>query len=208
MISNNSGKSVSLSLDDYLNNTVISREAMSGYQPSIEELERMDQYRRDRELREAEYREKMEALKTFFPRGHAVIPNFDIIIDIARENQLNPLYEQVLEEFEKAQSALHRSANKLASAVKLTDSEEIERRAKSTDLDSIFKKMSLNNSYGWLPSSNFNSIQTTGLINGMPNLSNSPKSSISKNSSDDEKNQTKPIQTKSGIMNWLKGLIL
>lgn len=118
------------------------------YQPSPEELAKRDEYLREKELEDAKHKEKIEALKTLFPRGYAVIPNLDIMLDIAREDQLNPLYEQVLKEFEDAQSALHRATNKLASAVKLTDSETVEERAKKSAMDGYAAKMGLNGVYG------------------------------------------------------------
>jgi hypothetical protein len=96
---------------------------MSHPLPTPEELARHDEYQREKEILDAKHRERLDALKTIFPRGYDPIENFDIMINVARENQLNPLYEQVLKEFENAQSALHRAANKLASAVKISDSD-------------------------------------------------------------------------------------
>lgn len=90
-----------------------------------------DDYDRNKRLKEAELKEKIEALKTMFPRGHEVIKNLDIMVDIAREDQLNPLYEATLKEFDEAKLAMSRAANKLAAAVKLTDLEEIESREKA-----------------------------------------------------------------------------
>lgn len=118
------------------------------YEPSPEELARRDEYIREKEILDETHKQKMEALKTLFPRGYSVIPNLEHMIDIAREDQLNPLYEQVLKEFEEAQSALHRATNKLASAVKLTDSETVEERAKKTFERDFATKINLNSSYG------------------------------------------------------------
>jgi len=122
--------------------------------PTPEELERMDEYQRSKELKDAEHKEKLEALKTVFPRGYKSIDHFDVMVDIARMDQLNPLYEKVLKEFEDAQTALHRAANKLASAVKLTDSEKIEEASKKIeDLNSFNSGMaSMSTRYGLHPS--------------------------------------------------------
>jgi rubrerythrin len=80
----------------------------------------------DEEYRVAYNKERMEALKTLFPRGHSQIRDIDKMVDIAREDQLNPLYEQVLKDFDDAKLIMARAANKLAQAVKLTDSEKLE----------------------------------------------------------------------------------
>lgn len=85
----------------------------------------------DQEYREAYNRERMEALKTLFPRGHNAIQDIDKMVDIAREDQLNPLYEQVLKDFEDAKLNMSRAANKLAQAVKLTDSDKLEEMKKA-----------------------------------------------------------------------------
>lgn len=92
---------------------------------SIQNIEQMDQYRRKRELLDAENKERIEALKTIFPRGYEAIGDFNDMLDIAGDDQLNPLYEEVLKNFEEAQAALHRAARKLATAVKMTDSEKL-----------------------------------------------------------------------------------
>ena len=105
------------SLDDY---AMMSTIKAIPYTLTVEEEQARAQALRERELIEATHREKLDALKTLFPRGYPVIPNLDIMLDITRADQLNPLYEKVLKEFEEAQSALHRAANKLASAVKLS----------------------------------------------------------------------------------------
>jgi hypothetical protein len=122
------------------------------YQPTPEELEKMDEYRREKEVREAKHRERLDALKTVFPRGYRPIDNFDHMVDIARADQLNPLYEQVLKEFEDAQTALHRAANKLASAVKLTDMDAVTERAAKDNADYLSAKLNLNATYGSLNS--------------------------------------------------------
>lgn len=118
------------------------------YEPSPEELAKRDEYIREKEILDETHRQKMESLKTLFPRGYPIIPNLEHMIDIAREDQLNPLYEQVLKEFEEAQSALHRATNKLASAVKLTDSEAIEARARDSFERDYAMKIYRNSAYG------------------------------------------------------------
>jgi len=85
----------------------------------------------DAEYRGAYHKERMEALKTLFPRGHTTIPNIDKMVDIARADQLNPLYEQVLKDFEEAKLAMSRAANKLAQAVKLVDSDKLAEQTQS-----------------------------------------------------------------------------
>lgn len=111
----------------------------------------LDEYRREKELKDEEHKQKMLALQTIFPRGYAPIADFTKMIDIAREDQLNPLYEKVLQEFEDAQTALHRAANKLASAVKLTDLEKLEERNKADHIAATAQLYSgisgLNSSY-------------------------------------------------------------
>lgn len=79
------------------------------------------------------HKERLQALKTLFPRGHTYIYNIDLMVDIARNDQLNPLYEKALKEFEDAQLAMSRAANKLASAVKLVDSELLSEKIKHQD---------------------------------------------------------------------------
>jgi hypothetical protein len=194
----------SITLDDMLTTTVF-KDTYQPYQPTIEELERMDQYRREKDLKDAEHNERMEALKTFFPRGHAVIPNLHHMIDIARENQLNPLYEQVLKDFDEAQSALHRAVNKLASAVKITDSDEIAERAKNSDINDLFSKVSLNANYGKFPTHSTHSMNQWPSINQWPSLiQQTPPSTSTSNSS----NAVKEVTTKKkSIINWLKSLI-
>lgn len=113
-----------------------------------EEEAARDEYRRQREIQEEEHKQKLDALKTLFPRGYSVIPNFEIMVDVARGDQLNPLYEQVLKEFEDAQTSLHRAANKLASAVKLTDSEKVAEIAHKKATEDLLIKTTLNSSYG------------------------------------------------------------
>ena len=49
------------------------------------------------------------------------IDHLEIMERIARENQLNPLYEQVLREYDEAILRLNSAQNKLAQAVKITD---------------------------------------------------------------------------------------
>lgn len=56
------------------------------------------------------------------------IPDLDVMVKIARENQLNPLYEQVLADYDEAMRQLSCAANKLAQAVKLTDYDELSKR--------------------------------------------------------------------------------
>jgi hypothetical protein len=69
-----------------------------------------------------------ESKSSLYPRAHAPIANLNVIEDIARENQLNPLYESTLKEFDEAKAAMSRAAHKLAAAVKLTDSDELDAR--------------------------------------------------------------------------------
>lgn len=112
--------------------------------PTPEELKDMEVYLKEKELRDEEHKQKMSALSSIFPRGHAQIADLYDMVDIARADQLNPLYEKVLKEFEDAQSALHRAANKLASAVKLTDSDKLEENRKQKDSASsaqLYKSM-------------------------------------------------------------------
>lgn len=108
----------------------------------------LDEYRRDKEIKDEEHKQKMLALQTIFPRGHAAIPDFVAMVDIARADQLNPLYEKVLKEFEDAQTALYRAANKLAAAVKLTDLEKLEERKEADHLAATANIMrGMNTSY-------------------------------------------------------------
>lgn len=119
------------------------------------QLEQLREYenraRADQEYREAYNRERMEALKTLFPRGHNSIPDIDKMVDIARDDQLNPLYEQVLKDFEDAKLIMSRAANKLAQAVKLTDSEKLE-EMKKTERETLYgtigQKGAMGHSYG------------------------------------------------------------
>lgn len=92
--------------------------------------EEIEKKRLDYEYLQAEHNKRMDALQSHFPRAHQHIANLDIMEDIARENQLNPLYEEVLKDFDAAKVAMSRAANKLASAVKLTDLEEIDLRVR------------------------------------------------------------------------------
>jgi hypothetical protein len=95
----------------------------------IEENERMWYTEQEEsEYRSQKFRERFDALKTMFPRAHGHIDHLDQMVDIARADQLNPLYERVLKEFDEAKLAMSRAANKLAQAVKLTDSEKLEER--------------------------------------------------------------------------------
>jgi hypothetical protein len=112
-----------------------------------------DAYRNERMLEEAKWAEKRAALKTFFPRGHAEIPHLDKMIDIAREDQLNPLYEQVLQEFDEAKLVMSRAANKLASAVKLTDSDKLADMVKTDNEAMLGHKMASNSVYGKMSNS-------------------------------------------------------
>lgn len=113
-----------------------------------EELRALDEYAREKEYMEAKHHERMDALKTIFPRGYQPMHGFEHMVDIARENLTNPMYEQVLKEFEDAQTALHRAANKLATAVKMTDIDEVNERTNQRDTDYIKAKMKLNAAYG------------------------------------------------------------
>lgn len=80
----------------------------------------------DDEYRREYNKARLEALETLFPRGHDRIPHIDKMVDIAREDQLNPIYETALREFDEAKLAMSRAANKLVQAVKLIDSEKLE----------------------------------------------------------------------------------
>ena len=115
---------------------------------SPDELRALDEYAREKEHMEAKHRERMDALKTIFPRGYHPMHGFEHMVDIARENLTNPMYEQVLKEFEDAQTALHRAANKLATAVKMTDIDEVNERTNQRDTDYLSAKMKLNSAYG------------------------------------------------------------
>ena len=107
-------------------------------QAQIDENERMWAQENQQRIADEEYRreynkERMDALKTLFPRGHDQIRDIDKMVDIARADQLNPLYEQVLKDFDDAKLVMSRAANKLAQAVKLIDSEKLEEMNKSYD---------------------------------------------------------------------------
>lgn len=52
----------------------------------------------------------------------------ELMLQIAKENLLNPLYEQVVREFEEAQVRMMHARIKLALAVKLTDNEILNER--------------------------------------------------------------------------------
>ncbi len=105
--------------------------------PTIEQQEAADEYRRQREILEADHNEKLSAMKSFYPRGYDPVENLDIMIDIARDDQLNPLYEGVLKNFEEAQAAMHRAVSKLVTAVKITDSEKVEEIARKRAIESM-----------------------------------------------------------------------
>lgn len=94
----------------------------------------------DNEYRAAYNKERVEALKTLFPRGHDSIPGMDKMVEIARADQLNPLYEQVLKDFEEAKLVMSRAAHKLAQAVKLTDSDKLEEMRKA-ERDTLYGNM-------------------------------------------------------------------
>lgn len=115
-------------------------------QEEIEANERQWHEEQQQRIADVEYRheynkERMEALKTLFPRGHDQINNIDKMVEIARADQLNPLYEQVLKDFDDAKLVMSRAANKLAQAVKLTDSEKLEEMNKGSDSISYGSKM-------------------------------------------------------------------
>lgn len=113
------------------------------YTPSLEEQAAQAEYVRQQEYNSVKHRERLDALKTLYPRGYRPHPHLDTMLDIAREDLLNPLYEQVIKEFEAAQAALHRATDKLVAAVKLTDSDEVATRTKS-EMDSIMGAKSMN----------------------------------------------------------------
>jgi hypothetical protein len=100
---------------------------------TAEELAAQDEYRRKRELQEAIHEAKIAAVETYFPHAHDDIEDLHLMVDIARENQLNPLYEELLKNFDEATLVLSRAANKLAAAVKLTDMDELEVRKENDD---------------------------------------------------------------------------
>jgi len=169
---------ISINVNDVLNNdyNAISNGITSSglyartVEVSVEEQRRRDEYRRDAELLEAEHRERMEALKTIFPRGYAPDDCFDLALDLAGEDQLNPLYETVLKEFEDAQTALHRAARKLLTAVKMTDSDELaERKGKrqSKHLEAAINGLGRQNGFAYQNGSNWatlggqSTVQTT-----------------------------------------------
>jgi hypothetical protein len=129
-----------------------------------------DAYRDERKLDEAKWAEKRAALKTFFPRGHAEIPHLDTMIDIARADQLNPLYEQVLQEFDEAKLIMSRAANKLASAVKLTDSDKLADMVKQDNEAMLGHKMASNSVYGKMS----NSLGVQGTMGPGPGVAGVP----------------------------------
>lgn len=195
----------------------------SPYVPSVEELKKHDEYVRETEMLQATHREKMEALKTLFPRGYSPIPGLEHMIDIARENQLNPLYEQVLKEFDEAQANLHRAVNKLASAVKLTDSEEVETRETATKTDWFNTKQSINSLYGNSPYHTYFKSSAGGIGVNMTSAAALPTSSLkvqtsafptipttsypmTKQEFEDSLVETDSSPTP-GIFGWLKGLL-
>lgn len=55
---------------------------------------------------------------------------------IAEEDQLNPLYESVLKEYQEAKLWMRRCENKLVQAVKLTDNDELVKRTTPNASDS------------------------------------------------------------------------
>lgn len=61
-------------------------------------------------------------------RGIDMISEADHAYDIASGDLLNPLYDQVVKEYEEAQAWLTRCENKLVQAVKLTDHDELKAR--------------------------------------------------------------------------------
>ena len=124
--------------------------------PNYSDMLTREEYENESALRSAKYKEELDALKTIFPRGYAPIENFNIMLDVARDNQLNPLYESTLKDFEEAQSALHRAANKLASAVKLTDSELVQEKSHLKATEDLYTKINLNSAYGRMAASTIN----------------------------------------------------
>lgn len=135
--------------------------------PNYSEMLTREEYETEAAIRIARRNEELEALKTIFPRGHAPIDNFNIIVEVARENQLNPLYESTLKDFEEAQAALHRAANKLASAVKLTDSDLIQEKAHAKATADLFTKINLNSAYGSGIGTYYGSPSTTAVPSGV-----------------------------------------
>jgi hypothetical protein len=61
----------------------------------------------------------------------------EAMLGIAKEDLLNPLYEQVVREFEEAQIRLAHARNKLAQAVKLTDNDKLKERTKPSLIQNI-----------------------------------------------------------------------
>lgn len=64
------------------------------------------------------------------------------MLEIAKEDLFNPLYEQVVREFEEAKIRMEHATNKLAQAVKLTDNDKLNERLNPVlDIDSVELKM-------------------------------------------------------------------
>lgn len=120
-------------------------QAMGLTEDELRENERMwqeENLRRDADIeyKRAYNKARLEALTTLFPRGHDHIQNIDKMVEIARDDQLNPLYEQTLRDFDDAKLAMSRAANKLAQAVKLTDSDKLSEMSKLDDYSTVYAK--------------------------------------------------------------------
>ena len=204
-------------LYDQLNGRYVTVDASGAYtlavppEPTPEQLAARDAYEREREILLEEHKEKLAALKTIFPRGYAPIDNFDIMVEVAREDQLNPLYESVLKEFEDAQTALHRAANKLAAAVKLTDSEEVQERAKrmnGTDSQYLGKKMmaGMSSVYASKTGGIGATLSTTHPLIGATGPAGMPGPQGAKGVKGDKGDKGDPGKDGQNFIDWFKGL--
>lgn len=67
----------------------------------------------------------------------------EAMLCIAKEDLLNPLYEQVVREFEEARIRLDHARNKLAQAVKLTDNDKLKELTKPKPDPAYYHQMML-----------------------------------------------------------------
>jgi hypothetical protein len=86
-------------------------------------------YRSELKSKNADLERKESELKelkaNLWPAGYDIIPDFDVYLSIARDNLDQETYEQVVKDFDEAQVALARMAKKLATIVKIKDSESL-----------------------------------------------------------------------------------
>ena len=119
---------------------------------------------RDLRVLQEKHEKQRNIVNTVFPKGYTPVEDFGIMVEIARDNQLNPLYASVIEEFDDATARLHAATRKLIQAVKLTDIEEIENR-KSQD-DGIVAS-------SYTTANILNSIRNQQIMGNYPNMAQS-----------------------------------